>query len=94
VVIRTHPRAGSLVRRGTRVDYELAPGEPMGPSVHEPGDRALEADADTTLNAAASPVRRPRQDTDTQSGADGFVDYDTVQAVPLRTDGDVEEQYR
>jgi hypothetical protein len=28
VVIRTFPRGGTLVRRGTRVDYELLPGVP------------------------------------------------------------------
>lgn len=28
VVIRTYPRGGTLVRRGTRVDYELLPGVP------------------------------------------------------------------
>ena len=28
VVIRTFPRGGTLVRRGTCIDYELLPGEP------------------------------------------------------------------
>jgi hypothetical protein len=36
VVIRTHPRADALVRRGTRIDYELAPGQPRDDTTTTP----------------------------------------------------------
>lgn len=43
--------------------------------------RYRDHDADVTLNAAASPIRRPRQDTVTQAAAAGFVDYDAIETV-------------
>lgn len=42
--------------------------------------RYRDHDADATLNAAASPIWRPRQDTVTQAAA-GFVDYDAIETV-------------
>lgn len=49
------------------------------PLVLMPGYR--DHDAEATLNAAASPMRRPRQDTVTQAAAAGFVDYDAIETV-------------
>lgn len=92
VVIRTHPRAGSLVRSGTRVDYELAPGEPMGRLERAPADRVHDAEA--TFNAAAGSSGRVTQDVATGTAAEGFVDRETVAMADVRMAGDAEEPHR
>jgi hypothetical protein len=43
VVIRSYPREGTLVRRGTRVDYELLPG--TSTDAPEPGQPARQVAA-------------------------------------------------
>ena len=55
VVIRTFPRVGTLVQRGTRVDFELLPGQPS--------DRAVtlgDADYDA-MEAHDEPGRQPAE---------------------------------
>jgi beta-lactam-binding protein with PASTA domain len=79
VVVRTHPRPGAAVRSGTRVDYELAPGEPTSPAVDVPDYR--DHDAASTRNAVAAPTGGPRYGTVTQAASEGFVDYDTIETV-------------
>ena len=49
VVMRTHPRAGTLVQAGSKVDYELLPGEP----------RQLSRATDHIDHEAASSRRAP-----------------------------------
>lgn len=49
------------------------------PLVVMPGYR--DDDAEATLNAAVSPIWRPRQYTVTQAAAEGFVDYDAIETV-------------
>ena len=79
VVIRTRPRHGSAVRRGTRVDYELAPGEPMGLplAVVEHG---LDAATSTSSAVSASPVWS-RSASATGGAWEGYVDYDAVETI-------------
>ena len=57
VVIRTSPRGGTLVRRGTRVDYELLPGEPRDRAATL-GDAALDASASQARDTIDSAHRR------------------------------------
>jgi hypothetical protein len=79
VVIRTHPRGGTLVRRGTRIDYEVAPGEPRTPMVTIPD--YSDHDAASTLNAVSSPPALHPPTTTTRASAEGYVDYDTADTV-------------
>ena len=69
VVIRTSPRAGTLVRRGTRIDYELLPGEPRMPgssAAHRDHDAAvsLEDEVEPCTPTAVGRERLPDIDDD------------------------------
>ena len=79
VVIRTHPRHGALVRRGTRIDYEVAPGRPKGAEVPVPGYgddvAAPTTSAASTLPPAPTPIAT------TRVAADGYVDFDATETV-------------
>jgi beta-lactam-binding protein with PASTA domain len=79
VVIRTHPRQGTSVRRGTRIDYEVAPGEPRAPMVTIPD--YSDFDAASTLNAISAPPTLSPPITTTRAASDGYVDYDTADTV-------------
>ena len=76
VVIRTHPRGGTVVREGTRIDYAVAPGEPQAP-IPDHGDDVAAA---TTSAASALPTA-PRPAATTQVAADGYVDFDVAETV-------------
>jgi beta-lactam-binding protein with PASTA domain len=79
VVIRTHPRGGTLVRRGTRIDYEVAPGQPRAPMVTIAA--YSDHDAASTLNSASAPPTLPQPTTTTRVTSEGYVDYDTADTV-------------
>ena len=53
VVMRTRPREGTLVRGGTRVDYELLPGEPRARTKHE---SYVDHDSAACLEAEVEPA--------------------------------------
>ncbi len=74
VVIRTFPRAGSLIPAGSRVDYELLPGEPRNRA--KPGDYA-DYDSAASLDVV---VEQPAPDA---AGADlsPYVDYDVIDTL-------------
>lgn len=79
VVIRTLPRHGTEVRRGTRIDYEVAPGVPRRPVVAIPV--YLDHDAASTLNAMSAPPARPQPPMTTQAASEGYIDYDVADTV-------------
>jgi hypothetical protein len=79
VVIRTHPREGTLVRRGTRVDYDLAPGEPR--SLVMPIPIYVDYDAASTLDGASAALGSHSAESITQVASTGFIDYDVVDTV-------------
>ena len=74
VVIRTFPRVGSLVPAGSRVDYELLPGEPRKRT--EPG-AYVDYDSAPSLDVVVEP---PAPDA---AGADPspYVDYDAIDTL-------------
>ena len=74
VVLRTRPRAGTLVQAGSTVDYELLPGEPRRSS---PPAGYIDHDAASSLDptasaAAAAPI---------EGGAQPYVDFDVIDTV-------------
>jgi hypothetical protein len=79
VVVRTHPRQGALVRRGTRIDYDVVPGEPRASTAAGPDDGGI--GAASTLNAASAPPTWPLPSTSTHAASEGYVDYDVVDTV-------------
>jgi len=67
VVVRTRPREGALVRSGTRVDYELLPGEPAAktePRSDVAHDSNLEAEVGALATDAVGADRPPCVDND------------------------------
>ncbi len=73
VVIRTHPRHGTAVRRGTRIDYELLPGEPVeraGTQDYTDFDSVSSLDVTGQPSSAWSPADRSR-----------YIDYDIIDTL-------------
>ena len=72
VVVRTCPREGTPVRRGTRVDYELLPGEPTAntkPQGYDDHDSSLEAEVEAPTTDGVGVDRPP------------YVDYDVIDTL-------------
>jgi beta-lactam-binding protein with PASTA domain len=55
VVIRTLPRAGTLVSRGTRIDFDVVPGEPRDVPASLIDQALVEAMADGAEKAVTAP---------------------------------------
>ena len=77
VVIRTTPRAGTLVRRGTRIDYDLLPGEPREP--REPRGAGAYIDHDCAANLGAE-AELPGEDL-VEEARPPYVDYDVIDTL-------------
>ena len=74
VVIRTHPRVGSLVSAGSRVDYEVLPGEPRKRT--KPG-AYVDHDSASSLEITTGPLAQEAAAADPASD----VDYDVVDTL-------------
>ena len=74
VVIRTRPRVGSLVPAGSRVDYELLPGEPRKrtrPSAY------VDYDSASSLDVVVGPPAPDAAEADPPP----YVDYDAIDTL-------------
>ena len=75
VVMRTQPRAGTLVQAGSTVDYELLPGEPRRSS---PPAGYIDHDAASSLG-----LKAPSPAAATSGGAaQPYVDFDVIDTLP------------
>lgn len=74
VVMRTNPREGTLVRRGTRIDYDLLPGEPRQ---RFSAGAYVDYDAAASLDAEPEP-QAPHEVEEAQAP---YVDYDVIDTL-------------